>query len=417
MAAGSVGLVRDADVLRVMHMMPMGSFVRAYTIWAGKKTNAPLIFHPVCALAVIAPLLSPDTYVDYYGRSYAIWWGLMIGEHGSTFKSTCLGFAEDLLVDIDELLVSEDAGSWEGQLESLRVQPTQLITHSDFGTFLAQTKQSYMRPLREFYLRLWDCRPVGRRLAKAGEGPVKKPRASVLGGVTPEQVEQHTDEDVWSSGYMSRWFLALGVAERPSWKAPAKPIDSDAARLQLLEMLKRIKAAPDTKFAGIRPDVMKKHVDWQMWLAKEMKAGHPLLRGTYSRAATLTLRLAMLLEADYGELGRKSSWFINMNTWEPAYQMVRWHIKSAAWLIESVCTNCYQRNRRAFLAALYPDGRPTPPSKLAATLRLEPRALQAVITGLQAERTIELAHENVGDEGGYRLMAGGHKNDIGDDAV
>jgi len=398
----AAGPVRNVAVVSWVRRLPPKSFIRQYFGWAGRKTAAPFIYHISCALSCIAPLLPPQLNIPSYSAVYPLWWGTLIGEHGTTFKSTCLGFAEDLLLEINPDLVDEPAGSWEGQVESIRSQPTQLIVHSDFGTFLEQTAQGYMRGVRDYYLKLWDCRPIGRRLAGSDSGgKIVDHRVSVIGGVTPEQLEKGTSASDWENGFMSRWCHLAGVPELPGWK---RPTGGDKDRKFLVEKLQIINAIPLVPCSGFTPEAAVLHERYQKGLIGAMATGSPLMRGTYSRAGTLALRIAMLLAADFDLIGGASAWVVTPEILRPAYGLVDFHLQTTAWLLATVCSTPYQRQRRSFLAVLPEDGSPVPLSYIAGSLRLEPRKLRDVITGLEAEKAVIAVTNESGEETCYKRM-------------
>lgn len=400
-----VGPVTDRQALALAMQMPTKSFVRQFVAWGGKRTSAPYAFHLNCAMATLAPLLSPQILIDYHGKVPVKWWGTLIGEHGTTYKSTCLEFSEELLLEINDDLVAENVGSWEGQIESVRAQPQQLIIHSDLGAFLEQTSDGYMQNVRTQYLQLWDNRPLGRRLAGSEEGgKIVDHRVSVIGGSTPEQIEESTSSRDWSNGFMSRWCHMAGTAEKPGWE---RPTGGALNRDFLIERLTYVNSIPALPCAGLTDAAADMHEKFQKALHVAMEKGNSLMRGTYSRAGTLAIRAAILFCADFGGMGESSSWYITPEVLAPAYGLVKLHLQSTAWLLSTVCGTMYQRNRRAFLRLLPESGDAVDLSFIASTLRLEPRRIKDVIDGLEAECAILAVTGSRPESTAYRLRTKG----------
>lgn len=393
-------LPTEAVVLAALRDLPADSFLRQYCRWAGSNTSAPIVYHVNAGLSLLAVCAADAFSVEYAGRFRFIWWGMIVGEHGDSFKTTAVNYAEDLLRRVAPQRVGADAGSWEGLVESL-AEPwsRQLIFHGEFGSWLAKTSgRGYLSPMREQYLKLWDCREVGRRLARTGT-VIAEPRVSILAAANPSELERHTDENDYNNGFMSRWCILGGKRERA-------PITLPGGRghdlyLWLVDRLTDIHEITPTTWVGLDDDALALFEQWGTWAADHRDKVPRLLVGTLARSNALIIRAAALLSLDFGEAGRVGTWRIGAPAMRFAIRLAGWHLQSLETLIGSICATTYQRNRRAVLDVVPEDGTSVPRSLLARRTRLSPRDLRDVLEGLQEERTVFMAEGGDGAEAWY----------------
>lgn len=404
--AGVDGLPTEKEVAEALCELPQDSFVRAYCRWAAANTAAPLIFHVNVALALLAVQAHDDFAVEYGGQFRLVWWAMLVGGAGDTYKSTSVFYGVDTLTPVAPQRLALDAGSWEGLLEMLALEPRQLMVHDDFEDFLKRTRgNGYQAPIRSKYLQLWNCRRVSRKLTSKKQGGAdevvqEQPRASFLVGVTPDQIEGNTDDSDWSgNGFASRWCITAGVRERPAFTLPGGRLPD--ARQWLVDRIGGIGDLTPTPCAGLTDDALRLLEGLKGWLAKKQADAPRLVRGTYSRANALAVRAAALLSLDCGEAGRASCWRIGTREMRFAIRLVGWHLRGVDFLSDFICSNDYQRKRRKVLDCLPENGGVVQRSEIARKCRYSPRDLRDVLEGLQEERTIVLCSSSNGTEQTY----------------
>ena len=146
--------------------VPQQGWVRDYIEHAVLQTTSPLGYHLATALATLAVTCPTDYGMRYAGTMRANFYTLLVGRSGEDQKSTALGIGRDVLFEAAPALIGEHPGSWEGLVDSLSRQPSQVLVYSEFGKFLSQAQKGYFEPLKALLTDLWDATPQQR--VKAG---------------------------------------------------------------------------------------------------------------------------------------------------------------------------------------------------------------------------------------------------------
>lgn len=155
-------MITEKDALLAI---PSQGFVNDYCTFAVQQTTAPLGYHLACALALLSVTTPQNFGTSYAGDLYGNLYTLLVGRSGDDQKSSALGISKKVLYAVDaqltagQKLIGKQPGSTEGMIDSLVVQPRQIIYYSEFGAFLskAQKKGSYFEPMKSLYTDLWDC--------------------------------------------------------------------------------------------------------------------------------------------------------------------------------------------------------------------------------------------------------------------
>lgn len=199
---------------------PPSGWVRDYMAFAIKQTTAPAGYHLANALALLS-VTTPTSYgTSYAGDLYGNIYVLLVGRSGDDQKSSALGIGKKILYAMQDQLgvpvIGKQPGSTEGLVDSLVVQPRQIIYYSEFGAFLskAQKKGSYFEPMKAYYTDLWDCQPIDRLKANNVVISQPNPRLSLAAGVSLPFLEQHTEAHDWTGGFMGRWAVIYSRRER-----------------------------------------------------------------------------------------------------------------------------------------------------------------------------------------------------------
>ena len=155
-------MITEKDALLAI---PSQGFVNDYCTFAVKQTTAPLGYHLACALALLSVTTPQNFGTSYAGDLYGNLYALLVGRSGDDQKSSALGISKKVLYAVDaqlaagQKLIGKQPGSTEGMIDSLVVQPRQIVYYSEFGAFLskAQKKGSYFEPMKALFTDLWDC--------------------------------------------------------------------------------------------------------------------------------------------------------------------------------------------------------------------------------------------------------------------
>lgn len=374
--------------VQALAALPPAGFLRQYCAYAARQTTAPLAYHIGVGLSLMAV-----TCPISYGARYAVdqrpnLFVMLAGRSGDDQKSTAIQIGREILFAARPELIGDQPGSWEGQIQSLSVQPRQLLIYPEMGKLLASTQRGYMEPYKAVLTDLADATPQQRVLAKkkAGEEStirVDNPRLSLLGACSLPFLERHTEAVDWTGGFLGRFFLIFAARERVDpW-----PYGSDAGQAELVAWIAE-HAAADTAGWCLGP-TSSARVTWNNWFRDVHARQLPeLVAGARTRAPVMALKVALLLGWDYGTADLGMPWQIDHNVLEPAIAIAELYLQSVCALSERLAEHPEARTRRTVLEALT-VGVPTTLGHILTTTKFKRKSLMEVLDGLVEERALQ----------------------------
>ena len=358
-------------------------FIRRFVEYAGDSTDAPLAYHLGVGLSVLSATAPANLGLWFAGGTlYAPLWCLLIGRSGRDRKSTAIRIGTGILRDASRDLLGDKPASTEGLIESLSVQPTQLIAYSEFGEFLSKTIRGYLNPMKNLYTDLWDNEPQQRRLASRVTR-VDTPRLSMVAGVTPAYLDRYSEEPDWTGGFMSRWASLFATRERDIINPP----NLEPQRAALVDYLTQLTQVPDAgRCLGFTDKAAVRWVEWFGGLSEQHATVNEIKAGAIARAPIFALKAALLYSFDFGRAGRDPEWRIGMAQLEPAISFAELHLKSVEATAQFLALDKDMRDRNRVLQAITKRWR-TKGRILRDAMMLERRA-DEVLTSLVTEGTI-----------------------------
>ena len=203
----------------------MSLFLRSYETSMAKFTDAPDLFHPICAYAIFGALLTRWKYrCVLQGGVPPRWtniWALLIGDSGGSRKSTCINMAHAVMRRVDESIDAPTEGSPEGLLGWLskrhqleKNNACGIIVSSEFSLLLSQAQRTYSVALKPLLMDLHDIPPVKKRQLTKVEYVIPQPRIGMLGGIATDLLPSLSVSDDWLGGFFSRCLLIHGTRVR-----------------------------------------------------------------------------------------------------------------------------------------------------------------------------------------------------------
>lgn len=361
--------VTEAEVLDAL---PKSGFLHDYVHFAANESDAHLGYHMVAGLIGLTTT-TPQTYMLKFGRRQKHWanmYGLCVGGSGDARKSSSLSIMKGLLREAFPDTnggIGEVPNSRAGAIESLAERPQQLLIYSEFGDFLANTKNGQAESIKTMFTEVWEGGDVGRRLVRsrdpkappAGPTEARDPRLSLIGACTVEFLEEHTNYTDWAAGFLARFYTFFGVRARTYAIPPEQPDQSPALIQQLRERENARQVQFDgrgTQFeaVGFDPQARKMWEDWYMPFDEALRKGrvHKRIAGVAARAHGHALRLALLLAWDNGRARQGVPFELTLDELVPALKMISFHMRSIAYIGRSLVIGRDMQDRRAVLGAL-----------------------------------------------------------------
>ena len=329
--------------------VPPQGWVRDYVEHAILQTTSPLGYHLATALAVLATTCPLDYGMRYAGTMRANFYSLLVGRSGEDQKSTALGIGRDVLFAAAPALIGEHPGSWEGLVDSLSRQPSQVLVYSEFGKFLSQARKGYFEPLKALITDLWDATPQQRAKANGNAIRVDNPRLSIMAACSLPYLERHTEAHDWSGGFMGRWAVIYARRERTD----PDPV-GDPSRIPMLAQGLVARAGITNAAPCLGLDYQAKQM-WDEWYYEVERRPFPeTISGAKTRAPTIARKVALLYAWDYGAATAGQPFHIGLDVLDPALRFAELHLRSVAGLADKLAEHPEAVVRRTILESI-PD--------------------------------------------------------------
>ena len=384
------GPITDEDVANAVPQVEE-SFLWRYLKWTRPQTDAPMAYHLLTGLALIGVTTPHTLGVPYAGpllRPNVF--GLAVGRSGEDRKSTAVMIGRDLLSSAAPELIGVEPGSEPGLVDSLAIQPTTLITYSEFGTFLKKSvSNSYFSEIKTRMNELFDCGPIGRRKANGKGVHIEYPRASFLGACAREYLENYTESVDWTGGFMGRWIImyahrqrTLALGRKPNEDLRASLVDYLASRAECVEV------GPCVGFDAAATRT------WVRWFEEISSRSLPAsIIGIRARVPTMAVKIALLLAWDYGEAygtTEKRKWAITVDQLLPAIAIAELHLQSIVHISETLAESKDMRDRRKILDLITYAQEPLAFGELLGPAKLLRRRVTEIIETLADEGLVSI---------------------------
>jgi hypothetical protein len=284
-------------------------------------------------------------------------------------KSTGLDIAESLAQDTiphlllpqettPEALMTEMAGREPSGLQDLPENDRELWVQSrnfaaqrgmildEASALFSSFKRDYNTGLIEALIRLYDCKPLYKRVTR-GQGfvVVRDAALAFIGATTPAALQRVDTDHLWQAGLWPR-FALLTPEREPTWRQSEERQRPDNLTTSLRHLAKEYLSCPvypdrpQPRSVAISPDA------FSHWQAYDKAMRHDLLRGdnkpdgrlwgVYGRLPTQAIKIAICLAAiDWAGDGAPE---ITANHWAAAQGIAeRWRA-SAHRLLDALST-------------------------------------------------------------------------------
>ena len=206
-------------------------FLEKYIKYASMRTDAPIIFHECCGLFLLSCFASRFYFESLFGKVKPNIWFLLLGESSITRKTTAISFAEDILLTIIKDFRLADDYSPEALISDLssKSKSQGAFVRDEFGGFLADLKKSYMKGMKESFMKLYDCPVRWERKIQRQSYTLNDVYIPLLTGTTITRLKKHICDDDVLSGFLPRFFIV-----RPNPDRKLRPISSLPKNVSLL---------------------------------------------------------------------------------------------------------------------------------------------------------------------------------------
>lgn len=233
----------------------MGWIERYVEFGRSRSPAAPVQYHEVVALFVLGTVVGPKVYMHLAsGKLYTHLWPMLLGNSGTTKKSTCMDFAVDMLQEIMPDAQIVESFNVEGLVDELNEHTEAGVAHiytvqDEFGRLLGDLKfKDYMKGLKDVMMKLYDGKPPGRRTRKV-QARFKQVYMTMLAGTTEQRLFDLLTRSDIEDGFWPRLFPVQGVGDGYAPQPEMTP-EMFATRQSLVSDLRTLKT-----FLGNNPPV------------------------------------------------------------------------------------------------------------------------------------------------------------------
>lgn len=409
-------MVTEAEV---MEALPPRGFLRCYVLYAKEVTDSHAAYHLGAGLCLLSQMV-PIGGVEKPGVGYFPWasemWGniftLLVGISSDSRKTEAIKLMRRVIVLAGmKDRIGREPGSEEVLIDNVAANPRQVLCFHEFGNFLASTQHSYKTPLKTRLNDLADGIPQARETVKGKrEGkPIvcDTPRVSVVGGVTPDYLEYHTEPTDWTGGFLARFVMFHAKRER---LIEIPNVDAAAwARDQVVERFKELATDPDGVVSGVGLGPCRGFDEgatavWLNWVRTIDKKELPNeIKSAYSRAQPHAVRIAFLIAADIvaprlPAPNAGAEWWVTAAALIPAIKIAELHVKSIASIWAKLASSPYARSRRMVLEALEPAPAETRFGDVLIRTKLDIKTARNALDGLIEEGFVRKMNSHDGSE-------------------
>jgi len=384
--------VTETEAAVALRYLPSDCWLRRYAVHGFKQTTAPLVYHIGVGLTTLGVTTPSDYGMHFAGTLRANNYALLVGRSGADQKSTALGVGRSLLAAAASKLIGNRPGSREGLIDSLALNPTQLLPISEFGEFLSAAQGGYFEPIKALMADAWDCGALQRACANNRIVRVDNPRLSITAACSIPYLEQYTLSTDWTGGFMGRWMVLYGRAERKE----ADPVGDTTDTQWLIDELKLRVATPVAGWCTGLDNPSK--LLWESWYNELMDRKLPdNIVGINSRAPTIARKIALILGWDYGPALRGKPWRMDLSLIEPAIAITELHLTSLIHLSDAIAEHPEARQRRSVLRAIDQQGGTATLGEILAILKMKKRTIIETIDALIEEKRVAKVTTSIGE--------------------
>jgi len=295
-------LVHPLDVKRKSVQL---GWIDHYAALMTKMTNAPVEFHQLGALILVASVIQRRACLRMaFGEIFTNLYGAIIARSSVFHKSSSMAKVRTTIqrAMLDKLLFSELMTS-EGLLGQMQSKPCGVILRDEIGTLFSSHNTKYLANLKPDLTALFDCYPYSRRLSQQ-EIKVDTPYLNILGATTPTRFFEGVAMTDWQDGFLARWLFVLPDSE-PDFDSVTGMYTQkhDEELTRMTHALMEIDKQRDTDFS-LLGDSFEIWDKWQRQATKDAYYfGDDVSSAIVSRYATYALKFSMILSAVNGSWG------------------------------------------------------------------------------------------------------------------
>lgn len=201
------------------------SYLESHVDYASNLTDAPMIYHKILALNNLSLAIGRTPIKISPYKLYPNLDIIIVGLSGVAHKSTALRLGLDILPD-DLKNSLPNAFSPEALQEALSEHPQGLLYIDEIGGLLESIKKrDYMSGMADLLCQLFDCPDVYCKRLRGKTFTLKYVCFNTVSATTPSRFLDTVKPSDFSSGFISRKLVVIGVRTKTLSRRKIDPID------------------------------------------------------------------------------------------------------------------------------------------------------------------------------------------------
>ena len=244
------------------------------------------------ALATVAACAGNRLRVSAWGDTYlANDYFLLVGETGTSFKSSVLHRVRQILSEAADGVIAPDEGSWERLVTHMEDHPGCIWLKDELAGLLGEIKgRDYMRGFREMILTLHNHAGVYRRGVMRHMYAVNNPALTLLTTIQPFVLGEElvTGRHI-EAGLLNRFLIVYGKG------APSKWLRLEGAREVGTRIVERLRKIAESGVTEVEASHLEDGAN--EWRGREIEEFGEYGEAVARRASSHAIKLAAILQA------------------------------------------------------------------------------------------------------------------------
>lgn len=371
-------------------------FLEEFVEYCAQYSDVEKDFLFAAALQVVSMVIGRNVRLRF-GRKwlYPLLWQIILAGSGMR-KSTALYNAKDFLrlAGLEDV-ISPDSTTQESFLESLTIQPTQLLIQDEAAAFFASLKKTYMASTREMLLSLFDCPETYVRQRKDAGGKIRRfvvrePFVGFFAASTVETFCEYLTETDAVGGLLPR--ILFVIANKPTRPPLAYPPEEKEPPNDLVTILGNLRQARGELRIQEGTETFKIYRDFfdELYAEKTKPDTPGVLSSFVDRLVIYSLVLAMIIESVWAaEAGAEIVEEVSPEAMSWGVELARIYFQSAKWLLErETAFSEYEKNRKKVLSILQRNNGQAPQWLIYRRAKLPAKVLQDVLETMVKAREL-----------------------------
>ena len=274
---------------------PSSGFMDAFDEYIDVATDAPRVYRPFTALAILAAIVGRRVSVPFGATPLSLnLFVTLLGGSSFLHKTTNITIAKRFIRLVKPDIILPDDFTPERLIDVLQKNSQAFLAWPEFAGFLARSGRDYQAGSRELLMELFDAPETFRRELKSAKIEVKEPSLTILAASATSWLSEQLKGGDLRSGFLNRFCFVLAERKEKSYPIPLVPDVALRTRLeaQLCSLLDVSGEADlsqvETRYAAWYRDVEREA------LRAETQA--EALSAFYARLSITAIKFSVLLE-------------------------------------------------------------------------------------------------------------------------